>query len=83
MNNMNFSPDKMDTLLNIAGKKLGKDPEALKQQLESGDLSHVINGLDKNAQNKIGKLLNNPKELEAVLQSDKVKNMLSGLIGKK
>ena len=76
--NMNFSPDKMNLLLNMAGKKLGKDPQALKQQLESGNLGDAISGLDANTQNKIGAILQDPKALETMLQSDQVKNIISG-----
>lgn len=80
---MNLSPDKMDTLLNMAGKKLGKDPQNLKRELENGNLKQAISGLDPSTQSKISEIVNNPKALEAVLQSDKFKSMLSGLMGKK
>jgi len=76
---MNFSPDKMDFLLSMAGKKLGKDPQALKQQIESGDLNGAISGLDQNSKNKIGEVLKDPKALEAILKSDKAKDIISSL----
>ncbi|MCL2057377.1 MAG: hypothetical protein FWH02_09215 [Oscillospiraceae bacterium] len=75
---MNLSPDKMDFLLGMAGKKLGKDPQSLKQQLESGNISEAINGLDESTKNKIGDILKDPKALEAILKSDKAKDIISG-----
>lgn len=83
MDNLNLSPDKMDTLLKIASQKLGKNPDDIKNQLEQGNLNNLIGGLDPNLQSKITSLANNPKALESILQNPGVTNMLSGLMGGK
>lgn len=83
MNNLNISPDKMDSLLKAASQKLGKDPDDLKAQLEQGNLNNIIGGLDPSLQNKITSLANNPKAVESMLQNPGVANLLSNLMGKK
>ena len=44
--NFNLSPEQTQQLLNIAGEKLGADPEQLRQQLESGKLDGLMGKLD-------------------------------------
>ncbi len=83
MNNMNLSPDKMDTLLKLASQKLGRDPSDIKNQLESGNLEQIISGLDPKVQSQISMLTKNPKALETLLSNSGVANMLSGLMGGK
>lgn len=83
MNNLNLSPDKMESLLKIASQKLGKEPDELKNQLEQGNLNNVIGGLNPKLQNQISSIANNPKAIEAMLQNPNVANMLSGLMGGK
>ena len=80
-NNFNLSDDKLASLLEIAGKKLGKDPQELKKQLESGQLDNVLGSLDPKAKNQVNTLLQNPKMVETMLQNDKIRNMLGGLLG--
>lgn len=81
MNNANFSSDKMEGILKLAGQKLGKDPQELKSQLEQGNLDQVIGGLDPKVQKQISTLANNPKALEAIMKNDNISNMLAGLMG--
>lgn len=83
LNNLNLSNDSLNALLGMAGKKLGQDPAALKQQLESGNLNGLLSSLDPNAQAQINQALQNPKQIEALLGDQKVKNMLSNLMGGK
>lgn len=83
MSNLNLSQDNMDTLLKLAGKKLGQDPSSIKNQLEQGNLNQVIGGLDPKVQKKIAELANNPKAVNALMQNNNVQNLLSGLMGKK
>ena len=44
-NNFNISPDQMDSLLALAGKKMGKDPEKLREQMQSGQMDGILGGL--------------------------------------
>lgn len=83
MNNINLPDDKLNALLAMAGKKLGKDPAELKDQLESGKLDSVLGGMDPKAAGQINSLLKNPKALEAMLGNEQVRNMLGGMLGGK
>lgn len=81
MNNLNLSQDNFNALLQMAGKKLGKDPEELKAQLESGNVDNLTRGLDAKSAKQLNSVLSNPKLLEAMMNSDQVKKLLSGLAG--
>ena len=81
MNNFNISDENLTALLELAGKKLGKNPQELKQQLESGQIEDALGSMDPAAAGKVNALLQNPKALEAMLGNDKIKNMLSGMMG--
>lgn len=81
MNNFNIPPDKLNSLLQTAGQKLGRSPEELRGELESGKLDNVLSGLDANTANKVNGLLQNPKALETMLQNPQVQGLLKNLMG--
>ena len=82
MNNHGLSQQQMDNLLNLAGKKLGKDPEALRGQLERGEFDQMIGGLDPAAQSKIAALANDPKALETMLGGGRLGAILANFANK-
>lgn len=77
---MNIPDDKLNSLLQIAGSKLGKDPQQLRADLEAGKLDGVLGSLDAKSAGQVNNLLQNPKALEALLGNDKIKNLLNGLM---
>lgn len=79
MNNFNMSQENQNALLQMAAKKLGKDPNELMEQLQSGQLDSITKGMDQKTTNQIGALLNNPKALETLLGNDKIRSMLENL----
>lgn len=79
MNNFNISPDKQNALLKMAAQKLGKDPEELKSQLESGKLDSLTQNMDAKSLGQLNSLLQNPKAVEALLGNDKIRAMLGNL----
>jgi len=83
MNNFNLSDEKVNTLLQIAATKLGKDPQELRDQLESGSLDNLTKGLNPVAAKQFQSMLSNPKAAESLLSDSKVQTLLSGLLGKK
>lgn len=83
MNNLNVSGEQMNTLLNIASKKLGKTPEQLQAELDQGKMDELVKNLDPKVAGQVNGLLKNPKALEAMMGNEKVKNMLENLMGKK
>lgn len=82
MNNPNLPDDKMNALLGLAAGKLGKSPEEIKAQMESGNVDSLTAGLDPKTQARINGLLQDPKQLEALLQNPALQKLLGGL-GKK
>jgi len=79
LNNFNISPDKQNALLKMAAQKLGKDPEELKSQLESGKLDSLTQNMDAKSLGQLNSLLQNPKAVEALLGNDKIRAMLGNL----
>lgn len=80
MNNPNLSPQKLDALLKIAGQKLGRDPQDLKNQLQNGQLDQVTKGMSPRQQQQIGSILSDRKKLGQMLESPQVKQMLEQLM---
>lgn len=79
----NINPDKLNSLLKFASKKLGTSEENLKNLGNNGNMDGLKNlkGLD---MNKFNSIMNDPKKLEEVLNSPQAKSLLSKLMeGKK
>lgn len=63
MTNQNpLSQAQLDLLLKMAGKQLHIDPNALKQQLERGDLSSISARLGNDMGNQLNSLLSDPQK---------------------
>ena len=75
---MNISPEKMDMLLKTAGQRLGKDPQQLKNQLQSGNLEGL--GIDQSQQRQIGDLLKDPQAMAKFFEQPQIKGMLQQLM---
>ena len=75
---MNISPEKLDMLLKTAGQRLGKDPQALKNQLQSGSLDGL--GIDQSQQRQIGDLLKDPQAMAKFFEQPQIKDMLQQLM---
>ena len=50
---MNLSPKQIDGLLKMAGSRLGRDPQQLRQQLESGNLQQITQGMNPQQQQQV------------------------------
>jgi type IV secretory pathway TrbL component len=77
VNNLNLSDDKLNALLAMAGKKLGKSPEELKAALQSGSMDGVLGGMSEENRSKIAGVLKNPGALDALLKNEQVRKMMS------
>lgn len=82
MSNFNFSQNQMDQLLHMASKKMGTDPENLKQQMQNGSYETILNGLPSPQAAQIRNFMSNPQALEQLMNSPKVRELLQGLMGK-
>lgn len=83
LNNSNLSDTKVNALLQMAGKKLGQDPQALRQQLESGQLDNIMGSLSPQARAQMNGILGDQKKMEELMSNENVKNLLAGLMGGK
>lgn len=66
MNQNQISPAQLEMLLKMAGKQLHIDPQALRRQLESGDLSAL--GNQQQIQQQMQQLLNDPQKVQELLK---------------
>ena len=81
--NLNLTPEQKEQLLSIAGKRTGKDPQALRAQLENGQLDGLLSGLPADKQAQVGRLMNDPEAMRQFVQNPMVQKLLGGLLGKK
>ena len=70
----NLPPDKLDKILRMAEKKLGKSKTELQQDLSAGSLKNISGG-------QAEYYLNNPDKLDALIKSPKAQKMLKDLLG--
>ena len=80
MNGLNLSQNQINALLKMAGKKLGTDPNQLKQKLENGNVGEVVQQLGGDQAGQINQLLNNPTEMEKFFNSPQMKDMMNKLM---
>lgn len=74
----NLPPEKLDALLRLAGQRMGRDPQMLKDQLQSGQLDQL--GINQQQQQQIGQLLKDPQALSQFFEQPQIKQMLSQLM---
>ena len=80
-NKFNLSEEQMNSLLQIAGAKLGTDPNQLKQKLMSGSFDDVLKKLGTQNASQINRLLSDTKALEQLLASDQARQLINSLLG--
>ena len=78
----NIQPNKLDDLLEVAGKKLGKDPQALKEQLQSGNLNSVLSGLSPQQSQQVSNLLNDKQALSQFMENPQIKQIIAKMSGR-
>lgn len=61
--------EKMEKMLEAAGKKLGMKPEQLKAALEKGSTDEMIAHMNKDDRKKLEALLQNPQMREKIMNS--------------
>ncbi len=82
-NNFNFSQNQLDALIGLAGKKMGADPQKLKQQMESGQMDSVLKKLNANQQAQFKNLVNNPAAVQQLMENPNMQALLKNLMGGK
>lgn len=71
MNDENFSK-----MLEMASKKLGTSPDALKNSLEKGNVEQLTKSLSEQDKQKLQTLIQNPKLAEQFFNSKQAQDMI-------
>ena len=70
-------------ILNSLSKRLGEDPEKLKANAQSGNMSKMLNNMDKKQADKIQKILNDKEKTEQILKTPQAQALIKKLMGDK
>ena len=74
---MNLSPKQIDGLLKMAGSRLGRDPQQLRQQLESGNLQQITQGMNPQQQQQVAEILKDPQAIARFVENPQVQQMIA------
>ncbi|WP_037343886.1 hypothetical protein [Ruminococcus sp. FC2018] len=77
--NSNMDQKKLGLLLAMASKKLGTSPQALKDQLERGDLSSALSSLPKDQANSLKQVIGDKNAAKSVLSSPQAQEIYKKL----
>ena len=77
-NTPSISPAQIELLLKMAGKQLNIDPNALRQQLEQGDLNALGQRMSVPAE-QLSQLMNNPQKLSQLIPPSDLQKLLDHL----
>jgi len=80
---MNLNQKGMDALLGMASKKFGTKPQDLKNDLQKGDLSKVMKGMNSAESQKLQQALSNKDMMNKVLNSPEAQALIKKLSGQK
>ncbi len=83
MNQNQLSPEQIENLINLASKKLGADPNTLKENLSKGNADKIIGNLAPAQQAIIAKLLKDPKAVESFMSTPQAQEFMNRIIGGK
>lgn len=79
MNKNNLDQKKVNTLLQIMSKKLGKPVDELKAELESGRFDKAFESMNKNDNAMFQKALNNPGLVKNMMNSRQAQDLYDKL----
>ena len=77
-----LNPTQVEQLLQTLATQLRCDPNQLRQQLQNGNFGAVASSLNPNDAQQVQNLLKNPKQLQQVMNSAEMKELLRRLQGK-
>ena len=77
---MNLSPKQIDGLLKMAGSRLGRDPQQLRQQLESGNLQQITQGMNPQQQQQVAEILKDPQAIARFVENPQVQQTIAQLM---
>lgn len=77
-NTPSISPAQLQRLLQMAGKQLNVDPNALRRQLEQGDVNALSRQMGVPAE-QLQQLMNNPQQLSNLIPPADLQKLLQAL----
>lgn len=80
MNQNDFDPGQLDAMLKTASQKLGTSPDALRKQLESGNLNNAFQKMGAKNAAKIQKIMSDPKLAEQFLSNPQIQAQLKKIM---
>ena len=78
--NLDSSNPNVAKLLTLVGKRLGADPNALRQQLENGKFDAVLQRMDPGNAAKLQQLINNPALARQLINTPQAKQVLQDIL---
>ena len=73
----------MDALLNMVSKKMGTTPDKLKNDIQSGNLNQLTNGMSQEESAKLKQVLSNKELTEKIASSPEAQALIKKLSGNK
>lgn len=73
----------IEEMLNQASKKLGTDPDKLKDAASKGNVNNLLKNLDNKQADKISKILSDKNKTSELLSSPKAKELIKKFFGGK
>lgn len=70
-------------ILNSLSARLGENPDKLKSNIQSGNMSKMFNNMDKKQADKIQGILNDKEKTEKLLNTPQAQALLKKLMGDK
>lgn len=83
MFNNNNNNDKIEDLLRTVSSRLGKDPQDLKNAVQSGNFQNIFANLDSADAQKIEQMLSDKNAASKLLSSEQAQQMIKNLLGEK
>lgn len=71
----------INNLLNGLSQRLNTSPDALKENLEKGNINSVLSKMNSSQAKKIQKILDDPKQSEKILNSPQAQAIIKKLMG--
>ena len=78
--NLDSSNPNVAKLLALVGKRLGADPNVLRQQLENGKFDAVFQKMDPSNAAKLQQLVNNPALARQLINTPQAKQVLQDIL---
>jgi hypothetical protein len=83
MNNNNLNSKNVDALVGIVSKKLGMQPDVLKQQLQQGKFDAALQNMNAADAAKFQQVLKNPKIAEQIMSTSQAQAIYKKITSEK